>query len=312
MAIADASKTTLATVAETVAGTTPTTPTFDKMRFTGGSGLQVIQNFVTSNEIRSDRNITDRVRTGRMTQAGYDFEFSYGTFDSWFESLLQNTWSTNVLENGTTPKYHTIEEIFDTESGSDDQYKRASGMAVNSMSLSLTAAEPITGSFDLMGFGTPSLAQAIISGATYNAPNTNPVLTASNDFATLAITGLTSPKVQSINLSITNNLREQPVIGSIDGVGIGSGRFDVTGDITMYFEDNDAYDIFLANTYTDLSFRIGGASTLKYDIDIPRIKFTEASLAAAGNDTDVPLTLSFGATLDTGDGYALEITRTPA
>lgn len=310
MAIADASKTTLASIAEVTAGTTPSTPAFDTMRFTGGSGLQVIQNHVTSNEIRADRNITDRVRVGRMTQASYDIELSYGTFDSWFESLLQNTWSTNVLENGVIPKFHTIEEIF--EQGTTDQYKRATGMAVNTMSLSMTAGEIITGSFDLMGFGTPALAQAIIASATYTAANTNPVLTASNDFASLAVTGLTSPKIQSINLSITNNLREQPVIGSIDGVGIGSGRFDVTGDITMYFENEEPYDIFLASTYTDLSFEVGGASTLKYAFDIPRIKFTEASVAASGNDTDVPLTLSFGATLDASDGYALEITRTPA
>ena len=310
MAIADASKTKLSSIVEVTAGTTPATPTFLEKRFTGGSGLKHTQNYVTSNEIRADRNVSDIVRVGRMSEAAYDFELSYGGYDDWLEGLLQGTWTTNVLENGVTPKFFTVEEIFDTSTGSDDQYKRSSGMAVNTLSLSITAGEIVTGNWGLMGFGTPTLAQSIISGATYTAPNSNEVITASNDFGDLSITGITSPKIQSINLSITNNLRNQPVVGSIDPTGIGSGRFVVTGDITMYFENAEAYDIFLANTYTDLAFRLGGASSLKYDFSIPRIKFTDASVAAAGNDTDVPLTLQFGATYDSTDTHALEITRT--
>jgi hypothetical protein len=311
--IADASRTTLASVAEVTAGTTPSTPTMQKMRFTGGSGLQVVQDFVTSNEIRPDRNIPDRVRVGRRTEASYNFEASYGTYDEWLESLLQSSWSTNTIANGVTSKFFTLEEIFQTDTGSaTDQYKRAPGMQVNTMTLAIQANQIVTGSFGLIGFGVPTLSQAPVSGATYNDPNDNPVLSASNDFGSLTATGLTSPKVQSINLSITNNLRSQPVVGSIDGVGIGSGRFDVTGDITMYFENDEAYDLFLANTYTDLTFRIGGASTLKYVFTLPKIKFTEASLAAAGNDTDVPLTLQFGAVYDSSEGHALEIVRTPS
>lgn len=309
MAIADSSKFQLAHIVETTPGTTPTTPTLIIDRTTGG-GMQTVQNYVTSNEIRGDRQVTDRARVGRMSQGTYNFELSYGSFDDWLESLFQSAWSTNVLENGVTPKYFTIEELY--EMGATDQYKRFPGVLVNTMSLDISAGAIVTGSFGMMGFGVPSLAQAAIGSSTYTQPNTNPVLTASNDFASLAITGLTSPKVQSLSLNINNNLREQPVVGSIDGVGIGSGRFDVTGSITVYFENDEAYDIFLANTYTDLTFSVGGASTLKYDVSIPNIKFTSASIEAAGNDTDVPLTLEFGAVRDASQDHTIQITRTPA
>lgn len=309
MTIADSSKFQLAHIAEVTAGTTPATPTFLKDRITGG-GMQAVQEFVTSNEIRSDRQITDRVRVGRMSEGTYNFEMSYGSFDDWLESLFQNSWSTNVLENGVTPKFFSIEELYET--GATDNYKRFAGVSVNTMSLELSAGGIVTGSFGVMGFGEPTMAQAIISGATYTDPNTNSVLTASNDFGDLTITGLTSPKIQSISLNVTNNLRQQPVVGDIDGVGLGSGRFDVTGSITMYFENDEAYDIFLANTYTDLAFRIGGASTLKYDVSIPNIKFTSASIEAAGNDTDVPVTLEFGAVRDASQDHTIQITRTPA
>lgn len=309
MAIAESSKFRLASIAESTPGTTPSTPAFDIIRNTGGSGLKIVQDYVTSNEININRNITDRARVARRTEANYDFELSYGALDTWFESVLQGTWSTNVLENGTTAKFLTVEEFY--EMGATDQFKRAPGMSVNTMSLSIQAGQIVTGSAGLTGFGAPEVAQAIVTSATYNAAPTNTVLTASNDFASLAITGLTSPKIQSINLSMTNNDFSRPVVGSIDGVQTGSGQFDLNGDITMYFEDEDALDIFLADTYTDLSFSVGGASELKYDVVIPRIKFMDESMPKS-NNSDVPLTLQFGATLDSGDGYAIEITRTPA
>lgn len=309
MTIVNASESQLAYVVESTPGTTPATPTMLVQRFTGG-GMQAIQDFVTSNEIRSDRNITDRVRVGRRSEGTYNFEMSYGTYDDWLEGLLQGAWSSNVLANGTTKKFFTLEELY--EAGATDQYRRFAGVQVNSMSLSMAAGSIITGSFGMMGFGEPTIAQAAITGATYTDANANPVMTASNDFAALAITGLTSPKVQSIDLNITNNLRNQPVVGDIDSVGMGSGRFDVTGSITMYFENDEAYDIFLANTYTDLAFEIGGVSTLKYAYNLPRIKFTAASIEAAGNDTDVPITLQFGAVYDSSGEHTLEITRTPA
>jgi len=309
MAISNASEFQLAHIAEVNAGATPANPVFIKDRITGG-GMQVIQDFVTSNEIRPDRQITDRVRVGRRSEGQFNFELSYGSFDDWLEGLFQGAWSSNVLENGITKKFFTLEELY--ECGTTDQYRRFPGVQVNTMSMSVTAGQIVTGSFGLMGFGTPTLAQAIISGATYTDPNDNPVLTASNDFASFAMTGVTSPKVQSLELAINNNLRNQAVAGSIDPVGMGSGRFDVSGSITLYFEDDAAYDLFLGNTYTDLTFRVGGASTLKYDVLIPNIKFTAASIEAAGNDTDVPLTLQWGAVMDASQEHTIQITRTPA
>ena len=309
MTIADVNKTTFSFIAETTPGATPATPVFTKTRSTGGQGIKFNQQFVTSNEIRADRNIADRVRVSRNTSVDYDFELSYGTFDAFLEGLLQNTWLTNVLENGITPKYFTIEEIY--ELGATDEYKRAAGVAVNTMSLAVQANSIVTGSVGMIGFGTPTVAQAIITGATYTDVNDNPILSASTNFASFAVTGLTSPKVQSLNLSINNNLREQPVAGSIDGVGIGSGQFDVTGDMTLYFENSDALDIFLADTATDLAFSLGGASDLKYDFSLPRIKVLDESMPKT-NTADLPITLQFGATYDSADGHTLEITRTPA
>lgn len=309
MAIADASSTTVSYVAEVTAGTTPASPSFKKLRFTGG-GLKHIQDFVKSNEIRPDRNVTDQARVARRTEGPFNFELSYGTYDDLIESLMQSTWSTNVIGNGNAKKFFSFEEIFET--GATDQYKRSKGVCVNTMNLEISAGQIVTGSFGLMGFGEPSLAQAALSGATYAAPNDNPVLTASNDFASFTSSDITSPKIQAISLSITNNMRNQSVVGSIDPVGVGSGRFEVSGTATMFFENSEAYDLFLANGYTDLAFSLGGATALRYDFSLPKIKFLDADLSAGGNDTDVPVTLQFGAVYDSTDGVTFQITRDPS
>ena len=229
----DSSQTRLAYIAETVVGTTPTTPGFTEARFTA-EGLNANIENVVSNEIRSDRNIPDLVQVGQSAGGTVDFELSYGSFDDWLESLLFNTWSTNVLKNGTSLKTFTLEKTF--EAGATDQYHRFTGAAVDNMSLAVQAGQIVTGGFEFLATGFDT-AQAAIASSTYTGANTNPVINAASNFANLAITGVTSPQLMTLNLNISNNLRLQRQIGSLDARGIGSGRFDVTGDLTAYFEN---------------------------------------------------------------------------
>src|SRR5690606_30601389 len=149
------------------------------------------------------------------------FELSYGSFDPLFESALQSTWATNVLKNGVTKKSFTLEKTFET--GATDQFHRYRGCMINTLSLNCRAGEIVTGSFGLMAKDMDS-AQAIVTGATYTDGSTNPVINAANHFANLSISGATGPEITSLNLSITNNLRQQPVMGTIYSKGLGTGQ----------------------------------------------------------------------------------------
>jgi hypothetical protein len=135
------------------------------------------------------------------------------------------------------------------------------------------------------------------------------VINAGNNFASLAVTGVTSPELTALNLSITNNLRTQPGVGSIESRGVGTGRFEVTGDLTAYFENEDLYELFLAQTATDLTFKLGGASSKNYVFDMDKIKFTGAEIVAGGNDQDVLAVMQFRALYE-GTDNTLKITRT--
>lgn len=55
-----------------------------------GETLDYAISTVTSNEIRSDRAITDLITTDADASGGFNFEFLYGEYDWFIESLLQN------------------------------------------------------------------------------------------------------------------------------------------------------------------------------------------------------------------------------
>ncbi|MCE6993054.1 phage tail tube protein [Dyadobacter sp. CY323] len=302
----DSSQTRLSYIAEVTYGVTPATPVFKNARMTGESLAPSIQ-YVSSNEIRADRNVSDMTRVGQEAGGDINFELSYGSFDDLLEGLMYSTWATNVLKNGVTRKSFTFEK---TLAATVNQYHRYPGSIVNSLSLSMRAKEIVTGSFNIMSKTTTS-AQAIIAGATYTAVNANPVINAANNFASLSITGGGTVELMSLSLNMTNNLEQQPVLGAVANRGIRAGQFVVTGEFEAYFESQELFELYLADTATDLTFALGGTSTLKYTFLVPKIKMTAVQTNADGNNQDVMAKISFQAYYDGTQAAALRITRAP-
>jgi hypothetical protein len=104
------SQTRLASIVEVTYGTTPATPTFLIQRFVSENLNANIEN-VVSNEIRSDRNITDLIQVGQSAGGSVDFELSYGSFDVWLESLMFAAWATDVLKNGNTQNLSQLKKL---------------------------------------------------------------------------------------------------------------------------------------------------------------------------------------------------------
>lgn len=301
-----ASKTRLAYIAEATWGVTPATPAFKNLRFTGES-LNAEKQTVTSNEIRPDRNVADVIQVARMASGNIDAEFSYATFDDLFESALSSAWATDVLVNGVDQKSFTFEKTF--ENGATDAFHRFAGCVVNTMSIGVTAQQLVTLGFGVMGKGVTA-AEAVIVGATYADANSNDVLSAGTDFASLTMTGITDePAIQAITIDTTNNLRQQAVVGSIDSAGIGDGRFEMTGTMNAYFEGGDLYDAFLNHDALSLSFLLGTEAGSRYLISVPKLKITSGTIVAGGNDQDVFANLNWQALYDTGIDGTISMTR---
>lgn len=95
--MADANLVALGYIAESTFGTTPGTPSFVALRKTSESLQKAVQT-TTSQEIRSDRQIADLIRTGINAEGEIGIELSYGEYDPFFEAALfaDSTWSSPV------------------------------------------------------------------------------------------------------------------------------------------------------------------------------------------------------------------------
>lgn len=86
----------LATVRESTLGTTPNTPRMRGARMTGES-LQFNQTFVDSSEIRSDRMLTDPIKTMAASQGSINIEMNYPIDNSpesdMLRSAFYSTWT---------------------------------------------------------------------------------------------------------------------------------------------------------------------------------------------------------------------------
>ncbi len=308
MTIGDASGTRLGFIAEVTRGTTPATPVFQNLRFTD-EDFKIDTDTVISNEIRQDRNVPDLIRVGSGASGGFGFELSYGYLDTFIESLFMSTWSTNVLKNGFAPQtFATFEKTF--ELGTTDSFHRFVGMSPSDMSLNVAAGQLVTGRMNFLGYGG-SVATAIIGGATYTAvDNTKLPMNATSDFASLTMTGLAAtPQIESLSLNIANGARAQKAVGSMNAVGIGLGRFEVTGNLSAYFETNDLYSAYLAGTSFLLQFTLGSVTNQKYTVAAARVKIEKATVVAGGNGQDVKADVQFRGVYDTTDVSSLKITR---
>lgn len=305
MPIASGSDVRVAYVAETSFGVTPSTPTFKVMRVTS-TGLRSEKATATSDEIRQDRNVIDEMLVGRDASARFPFEMSHASFDDMIEAALMGTWASDVVANGTARRSFTFEET--RELGATDSYSRVRGCMVDTLSLSITAREKITGQIGLMGV-QETMATAIVSGATYTAANSEPVMTASAHVGSISV-GALSAKVWSLSFEVNNGLRRRPVVGSLYSEEFGYGMANVTGTLEAYFESNALYSAMLNHESVAIAATFGVDANKKYTISLPKAILGNGEIRGANNTSDIMVSIPFRAVLSSG--RSIEITRAVA
>lgn len=82
-------------VAESTWGETPSTPTLEAIRFTSES-LNYNADFITSEEIRSDRMTPDTIQVSSQAGGDINGEWSYASYDDFIEAALYGTWNTTA------------------------------------------------------------------------------------------------------------------------------------------------------------------------------------------------------------------------
>jgi len=115
--------------------------------------------------------------------------------------------------------------------------------------------------------------------------------------------------IQSVDLSLANNVRGLKAVSHLGNADIGVGSCNVTGSMNTYFADNTLYDKYLAGTATGLSFKIADSDGNTYIFTMPSIKFSTDALNAGSQDSDVMENLGFQALRHETYDYTIQVCK---
>jgi len=303
MAFAQGSRSSLAYIAETSFGTTPSTPTFANLPINSHS-LDLTKDRVEGNEIQADR--MTRVDRHGNKQAGGSIEVDLrkGDYDELLESAFFNSYATNVLKVGTTPKFFTIEDAANDIS----QFRLFTGMAVSTASFSIAPNQMVTATFDMVGKGMTQAGTTGSTGGTPTASTTNSPFDSYSGTITDGGSGISI--VTSIDFSLSNSLAPTFVVGADNAQSLEFGSAVVEGTMTVYYEDETLINKFLNETESSITVSVDDPTgSNAYTFEFPRVKYNGASVPLQNPQSRL-ITLPFVALYDTVENTNLKMTRT--
>ena len=301
MAFAQGSRSSLSFITESTFGTTPA-GNFTNLPFSTHS-LNLTKDRVAGTDIQADRMA--RVDRHGNRQVGGDIvvDLRDGDFDVFLESAMLNTWATNVLKVGTTPKFMSIEDY----AADIDQSRVFTGMSVSTMGISLAPNQMVTTTFGMVGkdmtiSATEKTQDAASGAAPFDAYSGDISIGNVGGAAPVAI-------VTALDFTLNNSYAPTFVIGDDSAPSLEYGRAEVEGTLTAYFEDAALIDRFLNETETEIEVSVDdptGANS--YTFQFPRVKINSADVGVDG-PTSRMISMSFVALYDATEATSLKITR---
>lgn len=260
------------------------TPDMSKLRHTSAA-INLTKDGFQSNEIRSDRMISDFRHGVIRAQGDIGFEFSYGEFDQLLAAALFGTWDGNVLKAGTTAQSFTIERQFTDV----DKFLLFTGCTVGSMSLDIPSNAMVTGSMSFIGKNAEY--KETTRDATPNASIANSPFDSFT--GELKEGGSTIGIITSLSISLENGVEPAFVLGSNVALQNIIGRSNLTGTMTAYFQDLTMLNKFVNETESSIELTLSDGSN-QYVIYIPRVKYTGGEVSVSGEGA-ITISLPFQA-----------------
>ena len=301
MAFAQGSRSSLSYIVESTFGTTPA-GNFTNLPFSTHS-LNLTKDRVAGNDIQADRMPRVDRHGNRQVAGDIAVDLRDGDYDAFLESAMLNTWATNVLKVGTTPKFFSVEDY----AADIDQARLFTGLAVSTMGISLAPNQMVATTFGMVGkdmtIGAVQKTQDAASGAA-------PFDAYSGDISIGNVGGATPVAiVTSLDFTLTNSFAPTFVIGDASAPSLEYGRAEVEGTLTAYFEDAALINRFINETETEIEVSVDdptGANS--YTFTFPRVKINSADVGVDG-PTSRMVSMSFVALYDATEGTNLKITR---
>jgi hypothetical protein len=305
MPFSQGSRAGLSYVPEVTFGTTPATPSLVQLPYTTHT-LNLTKERVTGNDIQPDRMVRVDRHGNRSVAGDIVVDLRKADYDPLLESVFFNTFATNVLKVGTTPKFFSIEDAATDIS----QFRLFTGMSVSTLAVSIRPNQMVTGTFSMVGkdmtiAGTS--VDAVKTASSVNQPfdSYSGALTIGNAGGSLSAAAI----VTGIDFTINNALAPTFVVGSSSTPQLEYGMATVEGTITAYFEDASLINRFIAETATGLQVVVDDPTGLSdYTWLFPRVKINGADVPV-DNPTSRIITMPFVALYDATEGTNLKLTR---
>jgi hypothetical protein len=301
MAFAQGSRSSLSYIVEATFGTTPA-GNFTNLPFSTHS-LNLTKDRVAGNDIQADRMPRVDRHGNRQVAGDIAVDLRDADYDDFLESALLNTFSTNVLKVGVTPKFFSIEDY----AADIDQARVFTGCSVSSMAISLAPNQMVTTTFSMVGkdmtiSGTQKTQDAASGAAPFDAYSGDIAIgNVASSSAVAIVTGL--------DFTLNNSFAPTFVIGDDSAPSLEYGRAEIEGTITAYFENAALITRFLNETESELEVSVNdptGANA--YTFLFPRIKINSADVGVDGPTSRI-ISMSFVALYDATEGTNLKITR---
>jgi hypothetical protein len=300
MAFAQGSRSRLAYGVETTFGTAAST--YTNLPFNTHS-LNLTKDRVAGNEIQADRMPRVDRHGNRQTAGDIVVDLRDGDYDDLIASAMLSSWSSDVIKVGTTPKFLTLEDYAEDI----DQARLFTGMAVNTMAVSLAPNQMVTTTFGMVGKDmTISATEKTVSAAS----GAQPFDSYSGDLAIGNVGGSSAVAiVTAMDFTLTNSFAPTFVIGDDSAPSLEYGMAAVEGTLSAYFEDAALINRFLNETETEIEVSVDDPTgTNAYTFLFPRVKINSADVGVDGPTSRV-ISLSFVALYDSTEGTNLSITR---
>jgi hypothetical protein len=310
--MADGSRHSIFSVAESTYGVTPADPALKTLR-NMGTTLGLDKDSFISAELRADRQISD-FRLGTNNNTGdINVELSYESFEDYLEAVLMSdetfaAGTADEIKAGVTRRSFTIARHFSDIS--DLPYHIYKGVEFNTLAISVPASGIITATLSAIAQTLSLLANTTTLGTpTYPAPSETHVMDSFS--GVVKVGGVVSGIVTELSLNLDNGLAPRNVVGSRNIIRPSIGNSSVTGSVQVYFENSTLLNMFLDETETSLEFTLSDPEGNDYVFLVPRLKFSSGKVDIADMGP-VMLPLSFQASRDSTEGTNISITKVDA
>jgi hypothetical protein len=230
-----------------------------------------------------------------------------GTITQQTGSLISRVRKGAMLYSSIQKKYPDV-----YPGGTPGLYQVFSGCTVNNLSFSMQPGSLVTGTADLLGLEAGNLIKESDSASAVAAANPGAASTAYSPFASCAGIGEGAVAVVSgIDFTINNNRETVPLLCSAFADSVYEGVANVSGTMTLLFENEAEYNKFALETESKVMISLDGGAADGLDsmfFHFPRVRYTQPSFEVPANGP-VVLTLNFRA-LESDYGLAGSPVRT--